>query len=171
MEIDPIGFRAGDNCLYRFVANNPKGFLDPLGTDKLALNDQFKYKENDGKDGTGIVKVWTDVTVKKIPGWIKLSILGGRTRVLNKELHWLQMARRYRKLKDGKEEDNFNYSNPDYGLYWIGGPDRWYIDSLDPKGSPYYDQTGGNSEVGETQVTIYDKPDASECIDSFLCKI
>src|SRR5262249_951143 len=31
---DPLGFAAGDSNLYRYVANDPLGFLDPFGTDR-----------------------------------------------------------------------------------------------------------------------------------------
>jgi RHS repeat-associated protein len=37
MERDPIGFEAGDNNWYRFVANGPTGKTDPLGLDRYRL--------------------------------------------------------------------------------------------------------------------------------------
>jgi RHS repeat-associated protein len=34
---DPLGFSAGDSNLYRYVGNQPTGFIDPTGTNKVII--------------------------------------------------------------------------------------------------------------------------------------
>jgi RHS repeat-associated protein len=50
IERDPIGFEAGDNNWYRFVANGPTNYADPLGLLKISIGGYVFYVHKNDPD-------------------------------------------------------------------------------------------------------------------------
>ncbi len=50
LQTDPLGFGAGDNNLFRYVANNPVNTSDPMGTDAVPIPGGYRYIPRLGLD-------------------------------------------------------------------------------------------------------------------------
>jgi RHS repeat-associated protein len=70
LQTDPIRFEAGDVNLYRYVANNPVNWIDPLGLAQNALH-RGSCCNRSSKDEWALVSDSTSGTVKDY--WKKLS--------------------------------------------------------------------------------------------------
>jgi RHS repeat-associated protein len=86
IELDPIGFSAGDNNWYRFVANGPNGKTDPSGLCEFRgpggiihfPGNAKPHSDSDDSDGTAMVKVRSSPETKS--GVMVLGYLGRGTK-------------------------------------------------------------------------------------------
>jgi len=179
MEVDPIGFMAGDLDLYRYLGNNPTNGTDPSGLQAQQQPNRelqtYAGKEEpirnhtfDIPGGQGSVWIYKNVGLinrkgqDRGKGWIQFSFTANTN--IGPEWHWVQYVWREFKLHGQNRFGAFPSPLKDGTIVWHlkgeEGDERRFIDfvSRDVRNPPYIDVTvPENTRRLPTELTFVDR--------------
>jgi RHS repeat-associated protein len=173
--LDPEGFAAGDENLYRYAHNDPTNSSDPSGlANKILVKEELKYlgKKGDNEkrtvEKTGIVYAYLDSDQAIHFRFQYKKANEDDKGVLGVEVHFLQFVRRTVTDKEGRQpvckpegpNNGFTaYYDPRKLVHFFNG--AWHVDKIDKnKEKPFYDQRKDAEKNRKPNwVDIHDKPD------------